>query len=192
MLYFVYMKKAFTLIELLVVVAIISVLTAVVLTQFGTVRARARDAKRVSDIAQLQLAIQQYFDRCNQYPNATPSGTGPDRVLDINSTSSSCPTGVTMANFLNQLPTPPSGITDTSGTNPYTYRYIVHSNAAGINDDYYLVARLEQLNKALDDDIDGTIPASTAGWRGWSLTGTFSTINANDTADSYLYAVRSR
>jgi len=190
-----FMKKAFTLIELLVVIAIIGVLTSIVLTQFSTVRARARDAKRVSDISNIQLAIQQYFDRCNQYPNATASG--PSSRIDINS-SVGCPynvngTRISLQAYLNQVPNPPSEIVDNS--NPYTYRYVVH-NTGGVNDDYYLVARLEQRNKALDDDIDTPVPTGTvapgaAGWSGWR-NGAATTMSTTDTDPYYIYAVRSR
>ena len=61
-------KKGFTLIELLVVIAIIAILTAIVTANFATSKAKARDAKRISDIAQIQLALEMVFDRCNVYP----------------------------------------------------------------------------------------------------------------------------
>lgn len=186
------MKKAFTLIELLVVIAIIGVLTAITLAQFQVVKARARDAKRISDISQIQLAIQQYFDRCNQYPSAI--GTGVNSTINLAS-NVGCPydtsgNRITLNAFMGQVPTAPSETVDNS--NPYTYRYLVHSTG-GINDDYYLVARLEQPNKALDGDIDGTIPSSTSGWTGWSLSGSFGQINGNDNETTgYMYVVRSR
>jgi general secretion pathway protein G len=61
-------KNGFTLIELLVVLAIIAILTAIVTTNFTTSKSKARDAKRVSDIAQIQLALEMVFDKCNAYP----------------------------------------------------------------------------------------------------------------------------
>jgi prepilin-type N-terminal cleavage/methylation domain-containing protein len=52
--------RAFTLIELLVVISIIGLLSSVVLASLVSVRAKARDARRFSDLAALQKAFQLY------------------------------------------------------------------------------------------------------------------------------------
>ena len=66
------MKKTqgFTLIELLVVIAIIGILSSVVLASLNTARTKARDAKRVSDVRQIQLALEMYYDDNSNYPTA--------------------------------------------------------------------------------------------------------------------------
>ena len=68
--------SGFTLIELLVVIAIIGVLSSVVLASLNTARTKARDARRVTDIKQIQIALELYFDGAGngQYPDRT-SGT---------------------------------------------------------------------------------------------------------------------
>ncbi len=53
------MKKGFTLIELLVVISIISLLSSIVFSSLQDARARARDAQRISDMKQYQVAIEQ-------------------------------------------------------------------------------------------------------------------------------------
>ncbi|MBU1178801.1 type II secretion system GspH family protein [Patescibacteria group bacterium] len=61
-------NKGFTLIELLVVIAIIGVLASVVLASFNSARKKARDARRIADVKQLQLAMELYFDANSAYP----------------------------------------------------------------------------------------------------------------------------
>lgn len=63
-------KRGFTLIELLVVIAIIGILSSVVLASLNSARRKSRDAKRISDIKQLQLALELSFDTNNSYPLA--------------------------------------------------------------------------------------------------------------------------
>lgn len=85
-------KKGFTLIELLVVIAIIGILSSVVLASLSTARQKSRDAKRISDIGQVQLALELFFD-ANQSYATTGLGIA----------------GLTAARFLPQTPTPPAG-----------------------------------------------------------------------------------
>lgn len=60
--------SAFTLIELLVVIAIIGVLATVSVIYFNNSRMNARDAKRVADIQQVQLALKHYYADHGEYP----------------------------------------------------------------------------------------------------------------------------
>lgn len=73
----VFLKKnkvsGFTLIELLVVIAIIGVLASIVLASLNNARRKSRDARRITDVKQIQLALELFFDgETSMYP--TPSG----------------------------------------------------------------------------------------------------------------------
>lgn len=140
------LKKGFTLVELLVVIAIIGVLTAVVTAQFSQAKAKSRDAKRVSDIAQLQLIFEAYYDRCGEYPVFN----GTERRVTLNSTSlvtisNGCPAGVTLGSFITRMPQPPSA--------GEVYTYVINPIPAPT--DYHLSAVLESTqSSAFNDDAD--------------------------------------
>jgi prepilin-type N-terminal cleavage/methylation domain-containing protein len=129
-------NKGFTLIELLVCVAIIAILTAIVTSNFSQARAKSRDAKRISDIAQLQLALEGFVDRCSAYPAslATTANNG-------------CPGSETLGTFISQIPTSPS---------PGSYAYYVKNDGS----DYMLKTTLETSSSVLND----TYTSSTSGF----------------------------
>lgn len=61
--------RGFTLIELLVVIAIIGILSSVVLASLNSARAKARDARRLSDLHQIRNALELYAsDNNGAYP----------------------------------------------------------------------------------------------------------------------------
>jgi type IV pilus assembly protein PilA len=60
-------SKGFTLIELLIVVAIIAILAAIAIPQFGAYRARAVRSSMVADAKNLGTAIEAAFQDCNTY-----------------------------------------------------------------------------------------------------------------------------
>ncbi len=70
-------QKVFTLIELLIVVAIIAILAAIAIPQFGAYRARAVRSSMVADAKNLGTAIEAAFQDCNTYAMVNAfSGTG--------------------------------------------------------------------------------------------------------------------
>lgn len=75
-------KKGFTLIELLVVISIIGILASVVLASLNSARRKSRDARRVADIKQIQLALELYFDSKGEYPDVT-SDLDPDYIPTV-------------------------------------------------------------------------------------------------------------
>jgi len=61
-------QKGFTLIELLVVIAIIGLLSTLAVVALNNARMKSRDAKRVSDVKQIQTALELYYNDANEYP----------------------------------------------------------------------------------------------------------------------------
>ncbi len=55
-----FMKRGFTLIEILVVISIVSMLSSVIIASVSPARAMARDAARMQQVRQIDLAIQLY------------------------------------------------------------------------------------------------------------------------------------
>jgi prepilin-type N-terminal cleavage/methylation domain-containing protein len=105
-------SRGFTLIELLVVIAIIGLLASIILASLTTASAKARDARRLSDLRSIQDAIELYmtsntsllpFDAgwwaqinnaCPAWQTTGPFGLGPMPLL--------------VPTYITQLPTDPS------------------------------------------------------------------------------------
>ena len=130
-------QKGFTLIELLVVIAIIGILATIVLVSLNTARQKARDVRRVSDMRQIALALEMYYDdnTSTGYPPIGASG----------SQWAAMETAVEAGGYIASVPADP-------GTG--TYEYWV----AADHQSYVLNATLEDDNNAaLKDDLDGTV-----------------------------------
>lgn len=83
-------EKGFTLVELLVVIAIIGLLSTLAVVSLGSAREKARDAKRISDIRQIQTALELYFADAGIYPVQASPG------IELGGTSAGalCSTGL--------------------------------------------------------------------------------------------------
>jgi len=122
-----YKRGGFTLIELLVVIAIIGILSSIVMASLNSARAKSRDAKRLSDIKSLQLALELYFDYNKAYPEGLTDGADGADESDL------------FPEYMSAKPKDPLGA---------DYRYEACNSGEG----YHLGASLEQLSSALNDD----------------------------------------
>jgi prepilin-type N-terminal cleavage/methylation domain-containing protein len=125
------MKKGFTLIELLVVIAIIGLLSSVVLASLNTARSKARSAKRVSDLHQMVLALEMYYDANGTYPVVTANtDTGwRSECATYGGIAANSVIPGTPAFVPTYLPSMPSDPSMDSGAQPYsTSCYLYRSN----------------------------------------------------------------
>ncbi len=112
-------KKGFTLIELLVVIAIIGLLSTLAVVALGSARQKSRDAKRLSDMKEVQTALELYYTDNNNYPTSATA-------ITLGSTSDAClnatgwhATGATACPnpYMGQVPHDPTN----SGSEIYKY-----------------------------------------------------------------------
>jgi len=75
-------KRGFTLIELLVVIAIIGILSGMVLVSMNGARQKARDARRQSDMRQLEAAQQLYYGSHSEYAPDTVTAGATAAIID--------------------------------------------------------------------------------------------------------------
>ena len=140
-------SRGFTLIELLVVIAIIGILSSVVLASLNSARTKARDARRVADLKQIQIALEIFYDSNSRYPTVLTELVG-------SGSGASLPA----------LPADPRGTGN--GTNVNNgYKFAINSDTAPTR--YHLGAVLEQTpaQTTLDDsdiDLDSTTGQSPA------------------------------
>lgn len=133
-------NAGFTLVELLVVVAIIGILATIVLTSLNSAKMKARDVRRVSDLRQVALALEMYY---NDNMESGYPGTGGSNQWGDSSWGMS--KALIDSGYLSVSPFDP-------GTG--SYEYWVNSE----NQEYVLKAVLEnEGDAALDQDIDGNV-----------------------------------
>jgi prepilin-type N-terminal cleavage/methylation domain-containing protein len=140
-------QKGFTLIELLVVIVIIGILASIVLLGVGTIQPAARDARRLSELRQVQTVLELYRRRCGFYPgrgNATDGPCGAAPVAFANISADTVPWTSLTASILSDeslgyrvFPNDPQP--------PRNYLY----ETDGIGTAYVLGAHLEESNSPL-------------------------------------------
>lgn len=135
-------SRGFTLIELLVVIAIIGILSSVVLASLNSARVKGRDARRISDVKQLQLALELYYDTQQSYP----VGTG---------AASTTLTALTTGNYISSIPADPTN----AGSYVYSYASANLDGtacSAATCPSYIVRAGIEGSGAIPAGDVDGT------------------------------------
>lgn len=146
------LKQGFTLIELLIVIAIVALLAAILFTSIGQrPLRRSNDAKRLSDLSNMRIALTLYYtEQQKGYPANASSLSAelvstyvPDLPRDPRHDAPGC--DVSFLADANRFP----GAVDAAGD--YGYRYL----ASPDQQSYVLQACLQELdNAALASDCD--------------------------------------
>lgn len=147
-------EKGFTLIEILIVVAIIAILASVVLVGLGPTQQAGRDARRISDLAEVQNGLELYYNKCGIYPgtSACTAGDPTGGWAGLSNAVVSAGVGITAA-FPN----------DPTASKSYAYWY-------GVNNSTYVIgAILENTSNAV---FTGYV-APAVGTEMTGLTGTY-------------------
>lgn len=115
-------QSGFTLIEILVVVAIIGMLSIVVVISLNQARAKGRDAKRKSDMGQVQKALELYAnDNNGTYPSTSMSWWGiGDEGGNRDTSGANAYIPDLTPNYISILPVDPRGVT--TGWSGYLYK----------------------------------------------------------------------
>lgn len=133
------MKKGFTLIELLVVIAIIGLLSTLAVVALGNARLKARDAKRLSDLKQVQTALELYYTDASTYPSGTGKLGEDTNFICLDGVSpgfhaaGACATGA----FMNAIPKDPGSFhylyTSASSSSSYTVDATLEGSVGDLN-----------------------------------------------------------
>ncbi len=138
-------KKGFTLIELLVVIAIIGLLSTLAVVALSSARTKARDSKRLSDLKQVQTALELYYTDQNAYPVQDPAANlGAGNLVCLNNA------GFGAANCVN----PYMGLVPADPQAAQNYAY-----ASADGSTYTITATLE----GTVNGLNGAITASPSG-----------------------------
>lgn len=129
------MKKGFTLIELLVVIAIIALLSTLAVVALGSARQKSRDAKRLSDIKQIQTALELYFTDQNGYPSAPASALGGASASCLGANGFQAAAACTGTTYMGLVPANPlpngTDYTYTSASSSYTITFTIEGASGG-------------------------------------------------------------
>ena len=157
------------------VIAIIGLLAALIIPNLTQIRAKARDAKRVEDLRQLQTALEMYYSDHQAYPSGNIGSNSQDGFCLERSLNEdgSCPSGKfcdLIKPYLARLPRNP--LFKWSDTSSPCYFYLTDTNTTSTAQAYKAAAKMEKdLSRAENDGGTNSqwFEISDTGFKGLSL-----------------------
>lgn len=154
-------NRGFSLIELMVVIGIIGVLSTIVMVSLSSAREKGRDARRIADIRNIQLALSLYYQDHYFYPK--------NIYASSNAYVGSDSRNGLLGTYFPVVPTDPnSSVACSAGTEASCYKYAAFSATGGAcltpttrPTKYHLAAVLEdRTNGELSRDVDAPLAGS--------------------------------
>ncbi len=135
-------KSAFSLVELLVVISIIALLSTLITISFSNIKRNNRDSKRISDIVEIQIALEAYKFFEGSYPNELHPGGA---LIGENSGNA----------YMIQIPQSPVYQKFNCPTDDYDYFY--NNESGGYEIDFCLEGKIENYSPGIKCAIFGGI-----------------------------------
>lgn len=148
-------QEGFTLLELILVVGIIAVLASAAFAVLDPLEQfrKASDAKRKSNLSEIQKILESYYHDNRRYPNYSYDDTGyADYQIKTNGANPVKEWGAAWQPYINVLPQDPSG----------SRNYVYYSTSDGQT--YYLYASLERGEKDLQTCNNGNACTTLSGF----------------------------
>jgi prepilin-type N-terminal cleavage/methylation domain-containing protein len=114
-------NQGFTIVELLIVIVVIGILALLVITTYSGIQAKARNAKRQTDIQSLQTQLEAFFSQNGYYPSLTDMNSSTWLATNMKSLDQNAlidPSSPTQSKTLASSPTAKQysyAVTDSSG-----------------------------------------------------------------------------
>lgn len=171
-------RQGFTVVELMVVVSIIGILSTVTYASFSQAQKKARIAKRVSDLKQMQVALEYYYAVNKAYPDS--GGVWITECVEFNGNGNNVIPGL-VPNYIASIPKDPKS-SATSGANrpmwgncymyinynTQGYAFVAHAISEFTAADY--LARPELMDAVRDGGSSATVVDGAAPWA-WKVWG---------------------
>ncbi len=160
-------KSGFTIVEILIVLVVIGILASIVIVSYSQVQARARDARRKTDISNMIKALEIYYSDNGSYPLASGTNSSINAYWYTSDTTSWDTFRTALSGAIDIFPTDPSNVSGnvlSPGSTSYNYAYYGNGGSycnAHPGQMYIIVYRYEVSPQ--ESSIDGNCTSNNLG-----------------------------